>query len=70
LSAALAFAQRFFAAAEILALAAALILRLTFLTGFTDSLFPFTFDHLAFCAVAIFPLAATNEGRALIRTYG
>ena len=51
--AALTFAQRAFANAEIFALAALLILRLTFLTGFADDFFPFTFAHRAFCAAAM-----------------
>jgi hypothetical protein len=58
LPAALAFAQRFLAAAEIFALAAALILRLTFLTGFADNFLPFIFAHRAFCAAAILALPA------------
>lgn len=58
LPAALALAQRFFAAAEIFALAAALILRLAFLTVFATGFVPFTFAHLAFCAAAILALPA------------
>lgn len=58
LPAALAFAQRFFAIAESFALAAALILRLAFLTGFAADFRPFTFAHRARCAAAIFRLPA------------
>ena len=63
--AALAFAQRFFAAAEIFALAAALILRLAFLTGFTADFRPLTFAHLARCPAAIFRLPAALIFRRL-----
>jgi hypothetical protein len=58
LPAALALAHRFFAAADILALAAALILRLAFLTGFAEEDFPLTFAHRAFCAAMILALPA------------
>ena len=54
----MAFAQRAFANADILALAAALIFRLAFLTGFADGFVPFTFAHLALAAAAIFALPA------------
>lgn len=51
-----AFAQRARAAAAILALAAALILRRPFLGAFAGS--PFCFAHLALCAAAILARAA------------
>jgi hypothetical protein len=54
----LALAQRFFAEADILALAAALIVRLAFLTGFADGFVPLIFAHRAFCAAAILALPA------------
>ena len=56
--AALAFAQRAFANAEIFALAALLILRLAFLTGSVEGFVPFTFAHLARAAAAILALPA------------
>lgn len=65
LPAALAFAQRFLAAAEIFALAAALISRLAFLTGFAADFRPFIFAHLARCAAAIFRLPAVLIFRRL-----
>jgi hypothetical protein len=46
------------AAAAIFALAAALILRLAFLTGFAAIFCPLTFAHLALAAAAIFALPA------------
>lgn len=55
---ALALTHRAFAAAEILALPAALILRLAFLTDFVADFRPLTFAHLARCAAAIFALPA------------
>jgi len=61
----LAFFQRALAAAEIFALAAALILRLAFLTGFATDFRPFTFAHRALAAAAIFRLPA-----ALIFLFG
>lgn len=51
------FAQRALAAAEILALAAALIFHF-FLAGFTDNFRPLTFAHRALAAAEIFALAA------------
>lgn len=51
----MALAQRAFAAAEILALAAALIFRL--LTVLAAGLGPLAFAHRRFCAAAIFALA-------------
>ena len=53
------------AAAEIFALAAALILRLAFLTGFVEDAFPLTFAHRAFCAAAILALPAALIFRLL-----
>ena len=50
-------AQRAFAAAEILALAAALIF--LFLTALAAGFAPLTFAHRRFCAAAIFALAET-----------
>jgi hypothetical protein len=47
-----------FILAESLALAAVLILPLAFFTGFTDTLFPLTFAHLARAAAAILALLA------------
>ena len=61
LPAALALAQRAFASCDSRALAAALTLRLAFLTGLgaaAMALFPFTLAQRAFCAAAIFFLAA------------
>jgi hypothetical protein len=58
LPAAFTFFHLAFAKAEILALAAALILRLAFLTGFVTDFRPLTFAHLAFCAAAILALPA------------
>jgi hypothetical protein len=52
----LAFFQRALAAAAIFALAAALILRLAFLTGFAADFRPLTFAHRALAAAAIFRL--------------
>jgi hypothetical protein len=51
-------AQIIFILAESLALAAALIFRLTFLAGFTDGFGPFSFAHLALAAALILALAA------------
>ena len=48
--------QRALAAAEILALAAALILRLAFFTGFATDFRPLTFAHRALAAAAILAL--------------
>ena len=56
--AALAFFQRALAAAAIFALAAALILRLAFLTGFSAVFCPLTFAHRAREAAAILALPA------------
>ena len=53
LPAALAFFQRSFAAAAILARAAALICRLAFFAGFTAALAPLPLAHLARAAAAI-----------------
>jgi hypothetical protein len=58
LPAALAFAHRAFAASEIFRLAAALIMRLAFLAGFTDNFVPSTFAHLALAAAEILALPA------------
>ena len=63
LPARLALAQRAFASNEILALAALLMVRLAFLTGFTGnvstgSCVPFSFAHRARCAAAIFAFTA------------
>ena len=63
--AALAFFQRALAAAAIFALAAALILRLAFLTGLAADFRPLTFAHRAFCAAAIFRLPAALIFRRL-----
>ena len=52
----MAFFQRALAAAAIFALAAALIFRLTFFTGFATDFRPFTFAHRARAAAAIFAL--------------
>src|SRR5208282_3931322 len=65
LPAALAFFQRALAAAEIFAFAAALILRLAFLTGFAADFRPFALAHLARCAAAIFRLPAALIFRRL-----
>ena len=56
--AALIFAQRALAAALIRARPAALIFRLAFLAGFTDSFPPLTFAHLALAAAEILALPA------------
>src|SRR5208282_2678047 len=65
LPAALAFFQRALAAAAIFALAAALILRLAFLTGFAADFRPLTFAHRALAAAAIFRLPAADILRRL-----
>jgi hypothetical protein len=54
----LAVFQRALAAAEIFALAAALILRLAFFTGFATDFRPLTFAHRARAAAAILALPA------------
>jgi hypothetical protein len=51
-------AQIIFILAESLALAAALIFLLAFLTRFTDNFRPLTFAHLALAAAEIFALPA------------
>jgi len=51
-------AQAIFILADSLALAAALILPLAFLAGFTDACGPFSFAHLALAAALILALAA------------
>ena len=56
--AAFLLAQIIFNLAESLALAAALILPLAFLAGFTDGFDPFRFAHLALAAALILALAA------------
>jgi len=56
--AALILAHLALAAAEIFALAAALIVLLVFLTGATAGLVPLIFAHLAFCAARIFSIPA------------
>jgi len=56
--AALTFFHRAFAIAESFALAAALIVRLTFLTGFTADFFPFKFAQRFFAAALILALPA------------
>jgi hypothetical protein len=58
LPAALAFAHRALAAAEILALAAALSLLLALGASLTATFVPFTFAHLALAAAEILALAA------------
>jgi hypothetical protein len=58
LPAALAFAHLALAAAEILALATALNLRLALVMGLTVTFFPFTFAHLALAAAEILALPA------------
>jgi len=65
LPAALAFFQRALAAAAIFALAAALILRLAFLTGFAADFRPLTFAHRALAAAAILCLPAALIFRRL-----
>jgi hypothetical protein len=63
--AALAFFHRALAAAAIFALAATLILRRAFLTGFVADFRLLTFAHRAFCAAAIFRLPAALIFRRL-----
>jgi len=58
LPAALAFAHRALANAANFLRADALIVRLTFLTGFAADFRPLTFAHRARCAAAIFRLPA------------
>jgi len=64
----LAFFHRALADAAIFALAAALILRRAFLTGFVADFRPLTFAHRALAAAAIFRLAAALIFRRFLGT--